>query len=244
MKELYNRILRQLDELRAQPIPRWVFLVQRIGVWVALFLSILLGALSLAYLVYVAQEADMLAVTGADPFAPLFTLLPVWVMSFLLFIGLTLWTVEQTERGYKVPLSVWVLVNVTVTCLGALLLMAFRVPAALDPVVERHLEPFSATGIARPLWQRPGQGRLQGKVLSVEEDALLVEDVSGQEWRIEIGERTRVRVPLEENRHVGILGKPRGEFLLEAMEILPLMRPLDARPNTREMRGLVPRGGR
>lgn len=233
MKELYNRIMQRIEEMRAQPIPRWVFVARRIGIWVALVLSVILGAFTLAYMVYAAQQADVAAVAGADPLAPLMTLLPVWLLVFALFVGLALWGIEQTERGYKVPLTLWIVANIAVTGVGALALAAAEVPARMDPIVERHLEPLSAAGLARPLWERPGAGRVQGRITTVSTGSFLLEDPRGDTWQIQVREQTRVRVPVEVEKRVGVLGRPAGDKVIEAREVVPLRRPVPPREGPR-----------
>lgn len=226
MKKMYDALWQKIENVKLQPIPRWVFLLQRFGVWVALVLSVVLGAFALSYMVFAVQEGDFLTVAGNDPFAILTTLLPVWVLVFLVFLALALWGVEHTERGYKIPLLLWILTNLAVTGFGALALVALNVPADIDPLVERHIEPLSVMGMTRPLWQRPGQGHLQGRVRDIDSGTFTLEDPRGEQWTILLNEHTRIDTPVELEKRLGVLGHPQGEHVIQADVIVPLRRPV------------------
>lgn len=230
MKEVYNALWQRIEELKLRPIPPWVFIVRRVGIWVALVASVVLGAFVLAYLVYAVQESDFLTVAGTDPSAILATLLPVWLLVFAVFVALALWGVEHTERGYKVPLLLWIAANLAVTGFGALALTALEVPAGMDPIVEQHFEPLSTAGMSRPLWQMPGQGRIQGRVLTIQPEMFVLEDPMGEEWQILLEDKTRVTTPVIIEKRLGVMGHPTGEHIIRAEIIVPLRKPLPPKP--------------
>ena len=216
----------RIEDIKVRPIPRWVFMARKIGIWIALILSVVFGAFSLAYIVFAVREADMLTVVGTDPLSAVATLLPVWLLVFIIFIVLTVWGVEQTDRGYKIPLALWIVANLAVTSFGALALTALEAPAGMDSIVERNMEPLSVRGMSRPLWQMPQRGRIQGEIRTIAPELLTLQDPMGEEWEVILDEDTRLLTPVILEKRVGVMGQSRGEHKIEADVIVPLRRPL------------------
>ncbi|PIV90190.1 hypothetical protein COW46_04875 [Candidatus Gracilibacteria bacterium CG17_big_fil_post_rev_8_21_14_2_50_48_13] len=238
-----QKILHKIEEMRLSPLPPWLFLVKKWAVYVLLVLSVLLGALSLAYSVWGAQEAQMLTILPEDPSAIFFSLFSLWGFVFLIFVGSALWSIENTERGYRVPLLLWILSNLAVTGALALVFLAVGIPEQMDPLIEAGIPPMSRAGVSDGLWDMPGRGRVHGMIMQME-PSIVLEDPMGMQWNVLVSRDTRMQIPLEEGRRVGILGDVPEPGEIHARVIVPARKPLPRqlppkklqdRPNTLNM---------
>lgn len=224
----FSALWKKIETLRVAPLPRSLFLAKKWAVYVLLVFSVVLGALSLAYGVYGAQQADMFVVVQEDPLVVFSGLGLLWLLVFGVFVAAALWSCEQTERGYRVPLLLWTLGNLTATGLLALLFLAVGLPGTLDPLVERHLPAMGSAELARGVWDREERGRVRGIIRALDPD-LQVEDPHGRLWTVQITPDTRISAPLDLQRPVGIQGDILPDFHIRAGVILPPRRLFDPR---------------
>lgn len=75
------------------------------------------------------------------------------------------------------------------------------------------------------VWNRPDEGFIAGKILSVEEEtseSLKMEDLSQNRWEVDISNaRIRRAVILEEGQEIKVRGSALDESTFEASDILP-----------------------
>jgi len=209
--EVSERILARIKGEGIAPRPRWHFLAQESGVWALGTLSVFVGGLAVAALLfeiryawwdYYAATHDSLAVFVVDalPF--------VWLVAFGVFAYAAYIAVRYTKRGYRYAISTLLLVSLVASALLGVCLYAFGLGQLMDEDVGHYI-PLHQPLIdrERTLWDAPHEGRVAGRVLSVDPDthrmhiqdingAAYVVDLSGftpeDRWQVRAGDYARV----------------------------------------------------
>ena len=246
MKSQLDDIWQRIEQEKIKPVPKWVLVSRQVGIWSGFTLSVVFGALTLSYLVFIMENMNVEELVTSAPlelisFAPL-----AWGVALLLFLLLAFWSVEHTESGYKVHFSLWILGNIALTGILALTFIAFEVPRNLEPSINKAFPPFSATSVEQQLWHRPDEtGRIQGEIITIDEDELTLETPRGEQWHVEFMRDTRRPPDLEAPMNVRIIGEVDGKNV-KAKVIVPVPRPLKRPPlrseqmRVPEIRGMIP----
>lgn len=246
MKSQLDHIWQRIEQEKIKPLPRWILISRQVGIWGGFTVSVVFGALTLSYLVFIMESMNAEELLTSAPlelisFAPL-----AWGVTFILFLLLAFWSVEHTESGYKVHFSLWILGNVAVTSVFAFALIALEVPRNLEPGINSVLPSFSATNVEQQLWHRPDEtGRIQGEILTIDEDELTLETPRGEQWHVLFMRDTRRPNNLEAPMNVRIIGDIEGKSV-KAKVIVPVPRPFkrppmrENKPPRMEIRGMIP----
>jgi hypothetical protein len=188
--ELDKKILDAIEARGLVPRPAIYFLAKRSVFWALAGLSVVLGAISAAVIIYRISDYVGTGGRGFDemPFDDVAELLPgVWLVTFLLFVASAVLAISRTRRGYRYRrLNVIGATAAASIALGALLFVL-----DVGPVANRLLMNFDAyrdfTYIPYAEWSRPDQGFLGGAVLDVEDGTgLRLRAFDGREWQVDI----------------------------------------------------------
>ena len=104
MAELDRKVVEEIERRRLAPRPAVYFLARRSVFWTLAALSVALGAVSVAVIIYRVNDVFSTGGRGFDemPFDDIAEVLPgVWVASFVLFIASAVLAVSRTRRGYR-----------------------------------------------------------------------------------------------------------------------------------------------
>lgn len=198
-----KKALEQIKEKDIQPRAKWQFVLKNILFWCAFVLSVFLGARFFGAALFILFEIEPeLFVNSFGVFIKLMLgLFPfVWFSVFLLFVLLAVLGLQKTAGGYRISIKKLVFANiVSVMVLGGIFFVVgdgkrFEQQAQKLPfytAIDQKREVF---------WGVPGDGRLVGKILSVEEGVFVLEDPKQNTWLVlfaenfELVEGARVRV--------------------------------------------------
>jgi len=188
--ELDKKILEAIDQRGLVPRPAIYFLAKRSVFWALAALSIMLGAISAAVIIYRISDYLRTGGRGFDemPFDDVAEFLPgVWFITFLLFVASAVLAISRTRRGYRYRrLNV-----IGATAIASILLGALLFVVDVGPFANRLLMNFAAyrefTYIPYAEWSRPDQGFLGGAVLDVKDGtSLRLRAFDGREWQVDI----------------------------------------------------------
>jgi hypothetical protein len=188
--ELDKKILDAIEQRGLVPRPAIYFLAKRSVFWALAGLSIVLGAISAAVIIYRISDYVGTGGRGFDemPFDDVAEVLPgIWLITFLLFVASAVLAISRTRRGYRYRRRN--VIGATAAASIALGVLLFVLD--VGPLANRLLMNFEAyrdfTYIPYAEWSRPDQGFLGGAVLAVEDGAsLLLRAFDGQEWEVDI----------------------------------------------------------
>ena len=242
MKSQLDNIWQRIEQEKIKPVPKWILVSRQVGIWSGLAISVIFGALTLAYLVFLLENMNAEVFLTTTPW-DIVSIAPLtWAITFVAFLVLAFWTVEHTESGYKTHFSLWIIGNIALTSVLALVLIALEIPRNLEPSIHSFLQPISATRLEESLWHRVDKGRLQGEILSLNEDSLTLRNIEGDQWIVVFMPFTQRPKTLDSRTHVRVMGRIVGDKKVEADMIIPVAKPFRRLPDKKpeNMRGLIP----
>ncbi len=220
-------ILRKIKARHIRPRSKWQFIARNIVFWGIFGISVLLGAGGVSVLIFALLETDfnIFSELSGSGWSLFFSWLPIfWIVFFVVFIGIALWGIRKTKKGYRFSVHKLLLINVIASILlGG---MVYGIGGAEEfecifadkaPMYQRMEHRI------RGMWAEPTEGRLAGTILEVQTSGvLLLDDFSHQQWVVDITE-IPTELPLEEGRKIKILGEKTAEHAFKAKIIRPLL---------------------
>jgi len=231
-----------LDKIKnVKPKPRWEFLLKNYAIWSLGLISLILGSLAFATILYMMINNDWdvhQQIAGTMPKFILLTLPYFWLIFLSLFILAAYVNFKHTKKGYKFPLSKVILSSVVINILFGLLLYGTGVARAVDDLLAVRA-PFYKQLInpRHQLWSNIEDGFLAGMVIAIEDEFLVIDDVNHNTWYVN---NFRESLPpilppgfiIEEGTILRIIGRPMDDGYFMAEKILPMrgMHWIESRP--------------
>ena len=222
---IHQRVHKKIHEQKVQPLPAWRFWLRNDVFWALWVLSIGIGAMAFSLVLSLSLE-DELDVYLSMPFSwsLMFVLsLPVVaVMLYGLVSGLAAYNLQRTKHGYRFRFSRILFSGFVVSLILGCALHFSGWSDSFDLLLSQNVPPYRQIREQRmDMWSQPGEGMIAGTVESVQGDLLLLEDLDGFVWTVDIKDAAVPPRPLEPGlpiRVLGIMGEE-GEFF--ASEIRP-----------------------
>lgn len=215
-KGIASSVLSRIESEGVTPTPRSRFVLQEGAVWGAGALSIFVGALGVASIIFTARNSEWefyeathdTLLTFAVEIAPY-----AWLIALIVFTAIAYEAVRHTKRGYRYPVPMLTLAVAGVSVVGGGLVFAMGGGHFADELAEyvpafRSLEQRKLV-----VWDKPERGLIAGIVTEVAENGesftlrspsnslhTVYMDVLDQDMRDEIvvGSFMRVMAPLIE----------------------------------------------
>ena len=225
MTELDKKVLEAIEKRNLTPRPYYVFLAKRSVLWTLAMLSIVLGALAVAVLLF--AISDYYATGGRLfdnlPFGELIPTIPaIWLGSMALFTASAYYALRNTRRGYRYrPVRIVALCLVTSVALGTLFHL-FQVGGLINGFLASRFAYYrEETYVPFAEWSRPDEGYLGGTVESVDgKKSLRLKDFHDKEWLVDISNAViKFDIPLEEEGDIAIRGVRTGADAFRAETI-------------------------
>lgn len=196
-KNIKESVLDRIEAADIRPRSKWFWRCRSSLVWVLWGLSIVLGALSVAILIFASAHVrfSLFEATHSSRLALALEIMPyAWVGVFGLMLGFAYFNFRHTDRGYRYPLVHIILSSIGFSVVGGVLLHVAGLGYQLDMSLGRMSDMYkSQEEIAISLWQRPKEGRLVGKLLkgSVGQTKVTYKDIDGTTWLIQTTDLSR-----------------------------------------------------
>jgi hypothetical protein len=191
MTDLEHKILESIERQNLAPTPAYMFMAKRSVFWLLALLSIILGGISVAILLFWLNGflRDGMQVFDEVPLEEVLFSIPVaWLLTMPLFTASAYYGFRQTKRGYRLkPASIISLALAASFMLGGLM-QWFEVGTRTHEFLERNL-PFyeRLTHIPYAEWSRPDQGFLGGHAESMQGNGtLFLTDFHKKVWTVDV----------------------------------------------------------
>jgi hypothetical protein len=199
-KSVADRVLAYIEKENVQPRSKWYFIFTNDFFWALGALSVVMGALSFAVVLftYFNAEPELYAITHDSFLDFIFEWIPIiWMVSFVIFTYVGYKNIQNTRRGYKYPFSLIIVGSVLLSFIGGIVVYYFGFAAVLDTAFERHVPGYrSVVGLKRDIALRPQRGVIGGEVVDIANDfsSFTIRDFRGGVWTVtaeELMERDR-----------------------------------------------------
>ena len=189
-KDIAASIIARIKSEGITPTPRWHFLMKEGVVWSLGALSVALGSMAVAGILFEIRNAwwDVYDATHSTFVDFLLDAVPfMWFLIFGLFVVTAYLFVRQTKGGYRYRFFILVGISLAASGVGGTLLYVTGAGAFVDeevgayvpmhhPLVERE----------RVMWSVPGKGLIAGVVreLSYTEPVMWIENFDGEPYEL------------------------------------------------------------
>ncbi|MDH3702958.1 MAG: hypothetical protein OEU46_16760 [Alphaproteobacteria bacterium] len=225
MTDLEKKVLEQIEKRGLVPRPYAYFLARRSVFWTLAVVSVVLGAISVAVIIYGALDYLVADRISADeiPFDDVFENLPfVWLAILVLFMVSALFGVHKTKRAYRYRVSGVVAGVVLISAILGASLQYFDVGRHVHQYLNAHVAAYERLVRSKEdRWSAPETGRLGGRVLAVgTARTLTLRDFRGKEWTVDFAAaKVTLSEPLLDEGIVAIRGVKTGPSAFRATAI-------------------------
>jgi hypothetical protein len=216
-ESIQDRVFSRITADCVTPTSKYVFWCQNSGVWLIWLLTVVLGGLATAVLIFTStyRYYDIYEAMHDNFVTFFFQALPVlWILAFVVLMLVGACGLRATRRGYR--LSPWVVggssvgMSVFLGIAASTLGFGYLVDKTLGEYAPMY---YSMADREQKMWQQPDQGRLIGRqdAAETQTDTITFTDSEGKHWQMAVQElRMQDREMLGTEQHVRVLGKAMG----------------------------------
>jgi len=229
MSEISDKIIAKIENEKITPVPKWRFLLRDYVIWAIGAFSVLLGSLAVAIIIFLLTDQDwgVYRMTERHLWLSALGIIPYfWIVVLLIFCSVAYYHVRHTERGYRYHSYVVVLASVCLSFLFGIIIYGAGIGEKADDMLYTRVGTYRRMIVHRDdLWQQPEQGRLAGKILSVEkEEEFVLLAFGGETWLVNVKEaRVMPMIKIAVGEIVAVVGEKTGDRLFTAKEVRPWM---------------------
>ncbi|MBN2059616.1 MAG: hypothetical protein JW882_04280 [Deltaproteobacteria bacterium] len=230
MSDVSKKVLKEIQERKLRPYPRWHFIFRHSVIWSVCCISILLGSLSAGIVIFRIKHAEWDLYQFLNDNLAAFLLLIIPYFWFLFLAGFSLLAYNyfrRTERGYRFR-AFWVVFgSIVISLIGGILLYGTGLPEHIESVFYDKVSFYRVLQEHKQkVWVSPDKGLLAGRIIKViSARTVLLEDLSGNVWTIDIsGSIWQGGLTPGVEFKIKIIGKRDGEKHFVAEEIRPMDR--------------------
>ncbi len=224
MTGLDRKIIEAIAKRGLTPRPYAYFLARNSIFWTLAIVSVLLGAIAVAVIIF--AGADFVATGGrgfdALPLDDILAYVPfVWIATLALFMLSALYSVRQTRRGYRFRTLHVVSAAILASVVIGGLLHLLDVGSQTHQFLQHRLALYDRLTLSREdRLNDPDGGFLAGRLLAVEVGKeLTLEDFQGHVWTIDIAGATLRNDVLAVDEDLAIDGTRTGPATFKASAV-------------------------
>ena len=226
MTELEKKVLEAIERRNLVPRPYYLFLAKRSVFWSLAVLSVVLGALSVAVLLFAISDYYATGWRDFDnlPLDDLIVSIPAfWLVSMPFFLASAYYGVRHTRRGYRFRPA-----HIVALCLAAsiglgVLFHFFEAGRLFNDFLAANIASYrEQTDVPFDKWSRPDEGYLGGHADELlDKNTLRLTDFQRKVWTVDIsGAIITLDNAIEDEGDVAISGVRTGpsEFRAETVK--------------------------
>ncbi len=223
--DLAARVTRKIADAAIRPHSRLRFLASKTALWTITVVSVLIGAVAVATLIFYFADKNRTGGRGFDemPLDDFFEIVPYfWAVSLVFAACSATLAFRATPRGFlRRPTSIFAFCLAASTAAGLILYIS-----GVGPLLNRKLAdaiPSYARVIAVEDWRNtsPEQGRLVGQSLGLTDSGQLVlRDFTGTQWLVTVADSQQsLDNPLGSVDDLDIIGTMTGPNKFSAINV-------------------------
>lgn len=185
-KTISEQVMTRIEAAQATPKSRVYFILKNTGIWFLAILSIVLGALATASIMFRLVNAGPALRPGNPPISEVILIIPfIWIVCVGIFGYLAYREIRSTRRGYRYEFSVVLLGLVLASLALGLVFYSAGTGFSLDRIAAQYL-PFHTDleRIQRDRWMHPEDGFLVGVIREETAEGLILTDPENIEWTV------------------------------------------------------------
>lgn len=217
-KDLSQKVLDVIHESHIRPKPKWEFLLKDYVIWGLFFLIILIGALSVSVIIFMARH-DLPYVSGEVKIW-LLSLPYFWLVLMALFLLIAYYNFKHTNHGYRHnPYAIFFLSFILSIFLGSVF---YTIGGAreLEEICYRHLPMYQVMMDKHgQMWIEVSQGKLAGTILEVKPENIRLESFDDKVWLVWLPLENQIK--FADGMRVRVFGQQLSDDEFQAQIIVP-----------------------
>lgn len=225
MTDLERKILATIQSRGLAPKPAYQFLAKRSVFWALALVSVVLGGLNFAVLLFVIDDYFSTGWRILDNIhynEALLALPLVWLVLAGLLVTSAIFGLRHTRRGFRFKTSHMIVIVVGVSLLLGVMLHASSAGKALHTHLSNRFETYRAsTYVPFEEWSRPDLGKLGGTVVEdLGNGSIRIVDFKDKSWLVDTSKaENRLDNPIAEEGDVALEGEQTGPETFRARTI-------------------------
>ena len=141
MSKLSKKILEKVKKSRISHKAKWKFIAKRILIWTALFVSIILLALSISMIIHQLNHVEPMFKEEFQrrEFMPMFKLVPYfWILISGLLLTFTYFEFRKTKTGYRHRPSIIIGISILIAMILGFTLFSFKMSQHMEDQFQRN----------------------------------------------------------------------------------------------------------
>ena len=231
-KDRSKFILDEIEKRHAELIPRWRFLVKRLGFWLLAAISVVTGGMAMATAIYVFIDNDFIA--DHDYIDRFFTQRPlvediissipyVWLAALALFTLVAFFGFRHTKKGYRYSAAKVIAASLSASLLLSLCLNTVDIGGYIHRYLIENVYVYNnLINANEQRWSNSQKGLLGGKVIKTDkiQHQIVLRDFNMGIWRVDINKaEVRPKTQIAPGRYLTITGIKTGRRTFQALSI-------------------------
>lgn len=183
--DISKQVLQKIKQEKIAPEPRWKFLLKDYAVWIFFGISILLGGLATAVIIFLTQNSGWEIYSQGQASWLKFILLNIpyfWLLFFALFIFAAYYNFYHTTSGYRYRFFYILLISVACSIMFGSVIYGVGLGEKIEDIFYRKVPFYEEMMLHRQeLWQQPKRGFLVGEI-KVDKEKIILLDPERNEW--------------------------------------------------------------
>jgi hypothetical protein len=217
-----------IEEIKKQGIesrPRWQFLLKRWTLWSMAILSIIVGSIAVAVIIFTFIDYDTSVRTYLQKSAVENILLSIpyfWLVTLVILVGITKYAVRHTKFGYRYATTRIVMTVLVGSMLLGIGLNFLDVGESVQNFLVDTFPAYdSLVYTSKDAWSQPDKGLLGGTVIMiVNSDEFTIMDFHKKTWQIDTSElQGKSDIDIKQGIIVKIIGTKKDNSTFQAGQI-------------------------
>lgn len=231
-KEIGNKILNKIKKEDIKKIPKYVFTIKHILIWLFLCVSIFISALSLSINFEYLYNVDWFLLERLWIIKLIITFLPIfWLLFLFIAIFLSYYNFRNTEKWYKYSFIKISWINIIISIILWIFIYLTWINHFVESSMEKYIPKYRwilvEDKVSRmvKVWQNEESGLIIWQITKVNDGILEFIDFNNKKRTVLLSNKTDIkwRVNLRIWEKVKILWEKTDENIFNAVQIRPFM---------------------
>ena len=228
MKNISDKVLKQIEENNIKPKPRWYFLTKNYFIWSMFGISVILGSFAFSIVLFIIKQLDwdIHYYIGDNILKTIFISLPyLWIIFLILFLGVAYYNFIHTKSGYRFRFISILLISLIISIILGTTLYTNGYSENLEKIFSQKIPYYDKlVYTCEKQWMQPKKGLLAGTIIEMRlsENSFILEDLNNKRWEVDFYQTVwKGKLNPSLNLKIKIIGKIVDDNYFKAIEIRP-----------------------
>ncbi|KKR05816.1 MAG: hypothetical protein UT34_C0002G0323 [candidate division WS6 bacterium GW2011_GWF2_39_15] len=223
-KKLTDSVLERIEKEKIKPIKKDIFVLKNTALFVLCGISILIGGVGFAMNLTFLSRLDWSVITYVQGIMKFVLFTPPFLWLLLTVVSIFMMYIEfrKTKDGYRMENKHLIMIIAALVLISGVIGWGIENKYNITSYFTNVAAIRDATDPRYKIWSNPEDGLLAGEIKEVINDELLIVDLEGMDWEINIKDAFIAgKVVLQNDESIKIIGEKVSNSRFNASKILP-----------------------